>query len=371
MRVAGDGTGGVVASPGGVTFGPGALDRLMPLHLLIAPNGQILNAGPTLLRLASGDGAIGPLAGQVFLDRFELLVPSGARSVADMAAEGSGQVKLRLRGGPDFALRGLAVPVAEGGLLINLSFGISLVDAVRRFGLTKDDFASTDLAIELLYVIEAKSAVLAESARLTDRLRAAGAAAEREAFTDALTGLANRRALDGVLDEVIAEGRDFSLMRIDLDYFKEVNDRLGHAAGDHVLAVVAGRLRRAVRASDIVARVGGDEFVVVLRDRLGADGLDAAASRIIARISRPIPFEGETCRVSASIGTTLSTLYAVPEVDVMLRDADAALYLSKREGRARATRVTAAALASGAFAGVLGGGDTGEGQPRPAASHKA
>ena len=77
----------------------------------------------------------------------------------------------------------------------------------------------------------------------------------------------------------ISSGRSFALMRIDLDFFKEVNDRLGHAAGDRVLEVVAERLRRTVRASDAVARVGGDEFVLVLRDRMRPSDLDTLGRR--------------------------------------------------------------------------------------------
>jgi diguanylate cyclase (GGDEF)-like protein len=358
-----------------VVLNAGDLDRVMPLHLVLDGQGRIVRAGPTLERLAVASGTRAALRGSGFFTRFDLLLPVGLRSVADLAAHAPIQVKLRLRGGPDVSLRGLAAPVAGGGLIVSLSFGIALVDAVRCFGLTKDDFAPTDLAIEMLYVIEAKTAVLEESRRLTDRLRVAAAAAERQAFTDALTGLANRRALDGVLDDVIANGRDFALMRIDLDFFKDVNDRLGHAAGDRVLEVVAGRLRRTVRASDTVARVGGDEFVVVLRDRTAPSDLDAVADRIIGRLSRPIRLADAACRVSASIGTTVATLYAAPEVDAMLRDADAALYLSKRAGRSRATRVTAEAMASGTFENVLGESpgewDQGKGRLRPAISHKA
>lgn len=366
---------GASAPAAGVTLATSDLGRLMPFHLLVDSRGRILHAGPTVERLARASGVEGGLAGADFLARFDVLLPAGTVTVVQLAASVPVPVKLRLRGDDDVGLHGLAVPVAGGGFLLCLSLGIALVDAVRRFGLTKDDFAPTDLAIEMLYVIEAKSAVLEESRRLTDRLRAAGAAAERQAFTDALTGLANRRALDGVIDEAISSGRSFALMRIDLDFFKEVNDRLGHAAGDRVLEVVAERLRRTVRASDAVARVGGDEFVLVLRDRMRPSDLDTLGRRIIDRLSRPIPVGEREARISASIGTTLSTLYPDPDVDRMLRDADAALYLSKRRGRSQAIRVTAEALARGDFNDVLCDDPVARDQPvdraRPADSQRA
>jgi len=328
------------------------LDRLMPMHLLLGQGGRILHAGPTLCRLV--DGA--PLPETAFFDRFELLLPAGITSVAVLGTHAGGRLKLRMQHDPDIALRGIVVPVAAGAeVLLNLSFGISVIEAVRRYNLTNDDFAATDLATEMHYLIEAKSAVLGESRRLNDRLRAARATAEEQAFTDALTGLANRRALDGVLDELIASGRRFALMRIDLDYFKAVNDRMGHAAGDHVLKAAAAILRDCLREGDTVARVGGDEFVILLRDRTEAFGIDAISERIIDRLSQPIGFEGAECRISGSIGTTMSMHYSLPDADRMLRDADAALYLSKQNGRSRATLVSPEMLAHGSLDQVLAG----------------
>jgi diguanylate cyclase (GGDEF)-like protein len=123
---------------------------------------------------------------------------------------------------------------------------------------------------------------------------------------------------------------------MDLDFFKAVNDTLGHAAGDFVLENVGRILREQLRAEDCAARIGGDEFVVVIVGRSDPKSLQSIAERIIARISQPMEFEGQACRVSASIGIVRSTDFAVPEATQLLSTADRALYAAKHAGRGRA-----------------------------------
>lgn len=219
--------------------------------------------------------------------------------------------------------------------MINFGFGIGVVDAVRDYVLNANDFAPTDLTIEMLYLVEAKSAVMEELRNLNRRLQIAKRAAELQAKTDPLTGVKNRRALEMELDRLIEEGLPFGLMLIDLDFFKKVNDTLGHAAGDHVLKVVAQILTDEIRHSDVIARVGGDEFVLALPDMTTEAALNAMGERIISRISEPIYYEGQACEVSASVGSTRTTLYENPTIEQMTLDADAALYRSKGEGRGR------------------------------------
>ncbi|MEL7183095.1 MAG: GGDEF domain-containing protein, partial [Pseudomonadota bacterium] len=131
--------------------------------------------------------------------------------------------------------------------------------------------------------------------------------------------------------------KTYALMHLDLDFFKSVNDTYGHAAGDCVLEKVGIILREQVRSDDLVARVGGDEFVLVFNNCDDVGLMQRIAQRIIARLEEPISFEGNTCRISGSIGITLSSYYADPSPTRMMAEADAALYASKKNGRSRAT----------------------------------
>lgn len=306
-----------------------ALDRLMPMHLRLDRKGAICSLGPTLLKLMPDGGVLGTPVDRVFA----LRRPAAPTSLEELRARIGARLHLALNSDPTLVLRGLALPTADRGVLVNLSFGIWVNEAVRRYGLTVADFAATDLTVEMLYLVEAKSAVMEELRNLNLRLHGAKAAAEEQALTDTLTGLRNRRALDLRLKDLMAQGLIFGLMHLDLDFFKQVNDSFGHAAGDQVLRGVAQILLEETRSSDLVARVGGDEFVLLFPGLDDTDRLARLATRIIERLSEPIDFEGQSCRISASIGMTASTLYAQPDIDRMHADADEALYTSKRAGR--------------------------------------
>ena len=311
-----------------------AIDRLMPMHICLSPCGNIISAGSTLAKLFPGK----VLVEQSLFDLFEIRRPGRIFDMQSMIAHAGQRLYLAPFDSHLPAMRGIALPHAKGGgLLINLSFGIGVIDAVRHHALTDADFAPTDLTVELMYLVEAKSAVMDELRNLNLRLQGAKTEAEEQAMTDTLTGLRNRRALDQDLATLTRQAMPFSLMHIDLDYFKAVNDRLGHAAGDHVLREVAKVLSAETRIGDTVARVGGDEFVVVLPTLADAALLHEIARRIIAALSLPMDFDGQTCRIAASIGMTLSTLYAIVDPKQMVGDADRALYVSKRAGRAQAT----------------------------------
>ena len=162
---------------------------------------------------------------------------------------------------------------------------------------------------------------------------------EHQATHDDLTGLANRtRALFELDEALTAAGTHpggVGLLFIDLDDFKNVNDALGHRVGDELLVATAGRLQALVRPDDLVARIGGDEFVVLVRRAEGSGDLIDLAERVIDGLRGPIQLSGERAWVGASIGVTWSPAGHESAED-MLRDADIALYAAKRAGRGKA-----------------------------------
>ncbi|RWD03392.1 MAG: EAL domain-containing protein [Mesorhizobium sp.] len=161
-------------------------------------------------------------------------------------------------------------------------------------------------------------------------LEAASARIEHVALHDSLTGLPNRRYLDEMLAESGATGRT-ALLHLDLDRFKQINDTLGHAAGDAMLVHASKVIKANARPADFVARIGGDEFVVVGHGA-GDDRLAELASRIIEEMRQPVNFQGHQCRFGVSIG-----IAANDGVDArqLLVNADLALYRAKSHGRNR------------------------------------
>ena len=156
-----------------------------------------------------------------------------------------------------------------------------------------------------------------------------------QATYDALTGLCNRgvllQRLGEALDRAAVTGRTVAVLVIDLDDFKTVNDSLGHALGDRLLVEVVGRMRSVLRDGDLAARVGGDEFAVVLPDT--DEGPAAAlADRLIDALQRPVAVGDRQLSVSASIGLCLGL---VEDAQTLLRQADTAVYAAKRQGKHR------------------------------------
>ena len=153
-----------------------------------------------------------------------------------------------------------------------------------------------------------------------------------QADTDALTGLGNRRTLWHRLAEINtgrAPGEAIAVVYLDLDEFKSVNDQHGHDVGDLLLTATAQRIRSEIRQADVAARIGGDEFVVVLRDVGTEADARAAAERIAAAIARPLTARGSTLHIQASIGVAYSGRPA-KDIEELLRNADACMYGAKR-----------------------------------------
>jgi diguanylate cyclase (GGDEF)-like protein/PAS domain S-box-containing protein len=153
---------------------------------------------------------------------------------------------------------------------------------------------------------------------------------------DALTGLPNRAMFSQLLAHAIATSqrykRKFSVLFLDLDRFKLINDTLGHDAGDQLLIEVSARLKHSVRASDVVARLSGDEFVMLVQETAGARQARVVARKVLSALLRPVLLRGQECRVTASIGIALYPQHAAEEAALM-KSADLAMYAAKEDGK--------------------------------------
>ena len=188
-------------------------------------------------------------------------------------------------------------------------------------------------------VAERTAELAGANALLQDEIlerRQAEARVHHMAYHDSLTGLPNRVLLADRLEQAIlaaqrANGK-LAIMFLDLDRFKNINDSLGHATGDYLLKEVAGRLCRAVRASDTVARLGGDEFVVLVPGLHALDECSGVGDKIIEALAAPVPFEGHHLHISPSIGICIYPDDGL-DVETLMRNADAAMYQAKAAGR--------------------------------------
>ncbi|GGB39384.1 hypothetical protein GCM10011316_09280 [Roseibium aquae] len=190
-------------------------------------------------------------------------------------------------------------------------------------------FVST---IAVLAVTRARR-LITRALTLAKALQTSHIETEQLALHDPLTGLPNRRFLDRIIAQLIRDAdleRSVGLIHVDLDRFKPINDTYGHRTGDMVLRRVADILRSCSQDGDLVARIGGDEFVV-LRDNIsGTSGLEDLARTLVSKIAAPIDVEGRKCRLSASLGYAATTAGLA---DTLIVNADLATYQAKQMGR--------------------------------------
>jgi diguanylate cyclase (GGDEF)-like protein len=257
-----------------------------------------------------------PLSGGSQVDHpFQLYVGS---AFTGRAAEAVNGVNLVVPG-TSLTLRQFAVAPLR---VKKRTIGVLLVDNIYN-GRPIEPFELDDLA-----TLANLAAIAVERARLHERVR-------RMAEQDGLTGLLNRRRFDELLLEHFQESRaratQLSLILIDVDDFKAINDRHGHLAGDDLLRRVASAIQRRLRSSDVACRYGGDEFVLLLPRSSGPDAMDVAEylRQAIAAHGMGQPVE---LRTTASIGVA-ACRDDHPDAAALLHDADAALYTAKRGGR--------------------------------------
>ena len=199
----------------------------------------------------------------------------------------------------------------------------------------------TDDDLRLLETLANQAAVALENGQLEQSLAELSRLKEQlrfQAYHDPLTGLANRSLFAEQVNAALRVVRTTDgvpvVLFLDLDNFKDVNDALGHPAGDRLLTAVAERVQSCVRAGDMAARLGGDEFAILLLDEPDLGAAVTVASRLIAAFAVTFPIDGQDLKVSASIGIAAS-LGANDQADDLLRNADVAMYTAKQAGKNR------------------------------------
>lgn len=207
---------------------------------------------------------------------------------------------------------------------------------LRATRLSSDEIGElTDCFNSMLETVEHRDSMLEyEVLSRTKELELVNSQLHLQANEDALSGLPNRRAIYNTLQQLIDDKTPFSLLFIDLDGFKSVNDTLGHDYGDILLKQASDRIVSSVRKSDSVARLGGDEFTVILRGLILPPRVDEITAVILKQLSDPFKIEDESVYVSGSMGVTLYP-YDGSTVDSLVKNADQAMYESKNQGKNR------------------------------------
>ncbi len=239
------------------------------------------------------------------------------------------------------SLREFIVPDARQHEVAELTksvdqFGFASLDTVRR----NKSGGLVDVAIDgaPLTLNEAASGYVFTFRDISDRKRME-AKLQHDALHDPLTGLPNRALFMDRLGLAFTRrsrrrGQNCAVLFLDLDRFKEINDSLGHAAGDEVLVTVAKRLRSALRPQDTAARLGGDEFAILVESILSGSDIEIVASRILREMERPFELGGRSVHAGASIGAAIAgPAHVAPEL--LIRDADFAMYRAKQSGGGR------------------------------------
>jgi len=233
---------------------------------------------------------------------------------------------------PDADPHEAALMRPEGQTALVLLPLVAKGETVGLIELTRAGPSFSEREMMLAFTFASEAAMALENARLYQQLH-------HQAFHDPLTRLPNRALFTDRLEHALARGQrlraQLGVLFIDVDDLKTVNDRLGHAKGDAVLIAFAERLRMSLRDGDTAARIGGDEFAVLLEDLVDALEIEDAARRILDVMSQPIPINGSLITTGVSIGIC-TTGSGVDTADTVMRNADYAMYQAKMLGKGRA-----------------------------------
>ncbi len=325
-------SGAVSQSDDVLAFGTTTVAQLMPMHLILDEAGKIAAIGPTLQQVMGKD-----VLGEAFFDVFCVDRPRKVRQIADLRRKVGAKLVLTAIGidGEQVGFRAMPVMLSDNSdrIVIDLSFGEQFAKAITRYSLTAGHFKPNDPSMDLLYSFEIQRNLLKDSEDMAKALKLAKAEAEDMAMRDSVTGLGNRRALQTQLKQALsgANGKGpYILMMVDLDKFKAVNDDFGHAAGDAVLRHTAACLSEVAGKSGFAARMGGDEFVLLLRMDMAQ--LDAVSHQLRSAISSKISIAGVQYITSASLGYLTFEPGEDTSPDQLLSHVDVALYHAKVSG---------------------------------------
>ncbi len=206
-----------------------------------------------------------------------------------------------------------------------------------RTGVQMFKEAGPEIAIGLLLVILIISLLVLRLRRSTANLEAERAAAHHLAYHDKLTGLGNRamfeKCLDEAIEKTIPQESELAMLILDLDMFKQVNDTLGHQAGDELICEVAKRLQPLVRNTDVITRLGGDEFAIIATNFTCIKDIKTMCKRMVKSIKEPFDLEAGQAFVGVSIGVSVSIDNYIDSSEELVRKADIALYEAKNGGR--------------------------------------
>ncbi|MFI7003105.1 diguanylate cyclase domain-containing protein [Nocardia sp. NPDC050175] len=271
--------------------------------VVIDPEGRIESANPAAMRIFGSDDE---LIGKTIQSLPLTLLDANAQPLAATRHP-------------------IARTLATGETITDYVFGVDRADGQRRW---------LSGSSRLLNPGDRRSSAVSSFADITE-FRASRRQLEYQATHDSLTGLANRSLILSQLAGALATSENLpvsTVLFIDLDGFKAINDTLGHAIGDTVLQIVAQRLQRALRSDDIVGRLGGDEFLVLLSGGTRRVDLDALVARLRSTMAEPIIARGHRIEVNASIGVTPLNVNDRRTPEAVLHDADLAMYRAKPSG---------------------------------------
>lgn len=310
------------------------LNILCPCHLIINRAGMIEHVAPTMHKILQSE----TVRAQHVLDLFSIKPRSGHLRACSMFELDGQKFHLSLRRFQDLRWNGAVLRLQDRDrAIIPISFGMALKETAECFELTHADFGPSDLAVDMLCLLEAQSAVRAASRAVTQRIEGAKKNAEIAALTDPLTGLGNRRSLIERLASFARQNISFGIIQLDLDHFKAVNDQFGHPVGDRVLLELSNILRQEIRAHDAAVRLGGDEFVLLITGTNDPSELSGLAERLLTRFKLPFSIQSHKVQVGLSMGGRIVEAAERWSMMDILQAVDQALYHSKRRGKGRFT----------------------------------